>query len=145
MANLKSLTALALPGAGLTDAALSQLADLLSLESLDLTGSQIMGIGLATLDSQKGLKSLVLARSAFDDAGCRQLAKDLPRLTSLDLSDTRITDAGLESIGALTNLTSLRSIAPASRMPELRIWPASRISKTCRSPARRSIRRELPR
>ena len=104
--HLTELTDLALPAAGLTDAAVSHLAPLGSLKSLDLVGGNISGKGLASLTSITTLEQLGLTDSTFDDADCRSLPR-FAHLRLLNLSRSKITDAGLKSIARLPNLNTL--------------------------------------
>jgi Leucine-rich repeat (LRR) protein len=106
LGKLTQLVGLNLPAAGLTDAGLSQLAPLATIEELDLAGGEITGAGLAALGRWTALKTLHLPRSSFDDAGCHLLPQ-FAQLQSLDLSKTKITDAGLESVGKLSTLIRL--------------------------------------
>ena len=48
------------------------------------------------------------------DAGLKELAA-LKNLTTLDLSETRVTGAGLKELAALKNLTTLNLRGPSAR------------------------------
>ena len=104
--HLTELTDLALPAAGLSDAAAAHLAPLGALKSLDLAGGNISGKALASLSSVAGLNQLGLADSAFDDADCRSLPR-FAQLRLLNLSRSKITDAAMKSIAKLPQLTLL--------------------------------------
>jgi serine/threonine protein kinase len=90
----------------LTDAAFTFIPKFKSLTRLILEKSpKITGSGLIHL---KGLpvQTLRLGNAALADAELAKL-KDLPNLTTLDLTGTPITDTGLMHIGGLKHLTEL--------------------------------------
>ena len=104
---LTGLVELGLSGFEITDAGLARLAPLTQLEYLELIGTKITGSGLAALAPLKKLRVLNLQHSRCDDDGCRQLPR-FAQLRILNLSACQITDAGLEPIGGLPSLTSLK-------------------------------------
>lgn len=90
----------------LTDAAFASIPKFKSLNRLQLEFSlKVTGSGLIHL---KGLpvQFLRLGHATLTDAELAKL-KDLPNLTTLDLTGTPITDAGLKHVGGLKQLTSL--------------------------------------
>ena len=107
LGNLTRLVELNLPGQGISDEGLKSLAPLTALRALDLQGGQFTGTGLAALAGAKQFEFLQVAGSALDDAGCRLLPEVFPQLMSLDLSQTKITDSALKSLGRLANLSQL--------------------------------------
>jgi hypothetical protein len=90
------------------DAALARLAGLEELTTLNLSHCVRIGPGgLAPLAGLRALSALSCQGLAkLGDAGLTPLA-ELPRLAVLDLQRCGITDAGLEHLGALAELTLL--------------------------------------
>ena len=108
LAGFKSLKALNLNGNGLTDAGLKSLAQLKTLQTLNLNLSGNMRITDAGLAELQGLQHL---------------------LPSLDLSNTRVTDAGMKEVAALKGLQALNlnhtavgdeGLAELKRLPALK-------------------------
>lgn len=89
-----------------TDAGLVRLSKLRGLTVLSLSGSAVVGPGLAHLADASKLESLDLSRSSITDEGLVHVAK-LRQLKQLDLSDTTISDAGLAHLADLTRLEIL--------------------------------------
>ena len=107
LADLKRLTFLTLPATDVTDGMLARLAPLASLKGLTLSGAKrFTGSGLAALKDHWRLRGLSLIGSSFDDEGTRSLAA-FPLLEVLELSQTKITDRSLATIGKLTGLRTL--------------------------------------
>jgi hypothetical protein len=77
-----------------------------TLESLDLSGSQLGEAGLPGIGRLRRLTQLNLARTQVGDVALAELGP-LKRLAGLDLSDTRITDQGLAHLALLPQLASL--------------------------------------
>ena len=114
---LRRLKTLVIPGDGLTDKSLADLAGLTDLEELRLSGSKISGSGLSALAGCKNLTWLSLDGSRFDDAACALLPALFPRLSLLNLGGTKITDAGLLAIARLKDLIGLDVSEPTSARP----------------------------
>jgi len=89
-----------------TDADMKHLAGLASLQSLDLSQTQVGDAGLADLKGLSALQSLTLEGTQVTDAGLDYL-KGLSQLQSLDLAGTKITDAGVGHLKGLTALSIL--------------------------------------
>jgi len=121
---LRRLSDLALPGAGLTDQSLEHLRPLTKLKRLSLRGGTFNGTGFVGGAGDGGessdgdrraasssflakLESLDVAGSQFNDDGCRALASDSSKRLSLDLSETKISDAGLKSLAGAAGLSVL--------------------------------------
>jgi beta-lactamase regulating signal transducer with metallopeptidase domain/Leucine-rich repeat (LRR) protein len=121
---LRRLTDLSLPGAGLTDKSLEHLRPLTKLMRLSLRGGTFNGTGFVSGAGDGGegsdgdrraasssflakLESLDVAGSEFNDDGCRALARDSSKHLALDLSETKISDAGLRSLAEMTGLSTL--------------------------------------
>jgi hypothetical protein len=103
-----------LSDAKITDVGLKHLSGLTALEelylpdaSLPLGNEKITGAGLAQLVGLGKLHTLSLHGTKIDDAALSNL-KALTSLKSLDLSSTSVTGTGLASLKTLTNLLQLR-------------------------------------
>jgi hypothetical protein len=126
---LTELTSLGLAGTKVTDAGLACIRRLTQLQFLDLTDTQVADGGIAHLQrlvnllhlrmdntpvTGAGLKALretevpclSLSNSKVSDAGLEGI-RGLPQLKTLDLRHTQITDAALAQIGELKHLTKL--------------------------------------
>ena len=106
LAEIRSLDDLDLCGTGISDQGLEALGQISRLRRLDLSDTQVTDQGLAHLSGLGGLASLELSNTQVTDAGLVHV-KQLSSLLSLDLSNTRVTDAGLAH---LANLPELRSL-----------------------------------
>jgi internalin A len=89
-----------------TDAGLKELADLESLQTLDLGITQVTGAGLKDLAGLKSLQTLDLGGTKVTDAGLKELA-GLKSLQTLDLGGTKVTNAGLKELTGLKSLQTL--------------------------------------
>jgi hypothetical protein len=127
LAGLARLKAVWLDETQVTDAGLAHLKDLPLLEEIGVRPNQftlrglvqIKGLlvvwprpesviddDLALLAGMPRLRTLLLMRSGVTDAGLAHVGK-LTRLETLDLHDTAITDAGLAQLGSLGQLKNL--------------------------------------
>ena len=107
---LRKLTELDLPADGLDDAALGSLNSLAELKSLTLKGGDFSGTGFGGSVPTRPLAKLErldVSGSHFDDAGCIRLARFCPKLATLTLSGTQVTDVGLKPLAKLPNLWNL--------------------------------------
>lgn len=85
----------------ITDRGIEHLAKVQSLEHLVLRGSKVTDEGVSRLvTGLPRLRSLSLARTKITDASVDRLAA-LPRLEQLDVSDTQITRTGLSRLRSL--------------------------------------------
>jgi len=114
---LQNLEILSLAGTRVTDAGLFHLRGLTRLEELYLDDTAVTGTGFIYLKGLKRLKGLTLGGTMVTGAGL----VDLGNLEQLNLTDTlvnddlvshlvgltKITDAGLDHLKALTNLEGL--------------------------------------
>ena len=115
----------------LTDFNLDRVAELTDLEELDLHDSKIGDRGLARLEGLENLRRLDLSGTEVGGAGAPALAKfrnlealrlwrceragddvaatvsKLPKLETLDLAESGLTDAGLETLGDMPALRRL--------------------------------------
>jgi Leucine-rich repeat (LRR) protein len=105
LANLKKLKTLRVSG-GLDDSAFAGLKGLDALESLEFSGRELLGTGLANLKALPNLKRLKLASSGINDAGMSGF-KSLAGLEELDLSGAKITGPGLANLKGMAKLKSL--------------------------------------
>ncbi len=103
---LDTVTLVTLCNAQGPGAELSQIANLSSLEDLNLWGSAISDAGMVRLAHLSRLKSLILNRTSISDAGLIHVGR-LVHLEHLHIENNRITDAGLRHLKGLTRLRSL--------------------------------------
>ena len=103
---LMGLEYLTLSFTQVTDTGLKQLQGLTDLRSLDLTYTQVTDAGLESLRRLTRLKSLNLRGTKVTDAGVERL-QELLQLRQLTLTNTQISDAGLEHLKGLTQLHEL--------------------------------------
>jgi hypothetical protein len=104
---LKSLRRLTLISNQFTDAGVAELAKLPHLAELTLSG-KITNAGLAELGNVPTLKEVVLFEcAAIDDEGMRLLAERCQSLTKVWISDSEITDKGIENLSAMKSLKTV--------------------------------------
>jgi hypothetical protein len=84
-------------GKQITDAQLPKIAVISQDINLDLTSCPITNDGLSSLAGKNNIRCLSLAKTAVNDDGMKHLRG--MNLQSLDLSATKITDAGLATLG----------------------------------------------
>ncbi|KAI5014368.1 hypothetical protein ZWY2020_055758 [Hordeum vulgare] len=107
IAGLNSLKSLNLDNRQITDNGLAALTTLTGLTHLDLFGARITDAGTSCFRCFKGLQSLEACGGLITDAGVKNI-KDLKALTLLNLSQNgNLTDKTLEIISGLTSLVSL--------------------------------------
>jgi Leucine-rich repeat (LRR) protein len=107
-----------LRGTKITDTTLEHLANVMTLEALDVGFAQITDVGLDRLTSLPNLKELMIGGNKLTDTGLQAL-RQLPSLTSLSLGGMQRTDSGLWSI-SLTEL-GLDTITTLKELRELRL------------------------
>ncbi|MBT6847605.1 MAG: hypothetical protein HOA14_09350 [Planctomycetaceae bacterium] len=109
LVGLSKLRALRLSGeSGVTtvdDGALADIGKLTNLKAL-LLDHLWVGENLPDLAPLQNLEELYLAKTLIDDTSLAAL-KQHPKLKKIRISQTQITDAGIEQLTALTNLTDL--------------------------------------
>lgn len=101
--------------------------------SIDLTVAKISDANLTGISAVKTLQRLDLSGTPVSDAGLATL-KGLPQLEALDLRDTPITDAGLVHLSGLTKLRYLNlagtrvraNLAPLGKLTALQTLDLSR-------------------
>lgn len=96
-----------------TDADMARLAEFDAVEKLSLSGNhELTEDGLACLASLPRLRELNLSRSRISNAGLAMVGR-LATLTSLRLDDAKVSDTGLQHLAPLTRLetVSLRGTA----------------------------------
>jgi Leucine-rich repeat (LRR) protein len=114
--NWKRLKRLNLRGTKITDTTLEHLANVTTLESLDVGFAQITDVGLDRLTPLPNLKELVIGGNKLTDTWLQSL-RQFPGLTSLSLGGSQRTDSGLWTISltesgldAITTLKELREL-----------------------------------
>jgi Leucine-rich repeat (LRR) protein len=108
LAGLTSLEELRLDGNNrIGDAALASLKDLTNLRDLYFHGARITDAGIASIARLTALETLTLGNSQVGDGAMATIA-NFTKLQTLDLQHTNITDVGM---ARLKGLTSLRWIA----------------------------------
>ncbi|MEC7564817.1 MAG: hypothetical protein VX738_03955 [Planctomycetota bacterium] len=137
LTGLTNLRALRLSGeSGLTtvdDGALADVGKLTNLKALFLDHLWV-GENLTDLAPLQSLEELYLAKTLIDDDSLKAIQQH-PKLKKLRISQTQITDAGLEQLTTLTHLTDLdlsensvisdRGMAPISKittLQKLNLW-----------------------
>ncbi len=114
----KKLKRINLRGTKVTDTTLEHLANVATLESIDVGFAQITDVGLDRLTPLVNLKELVVGGNKLTDVGLQAL-RQLPGLTSLSLGGSQRTDSGLWTI-SLTE-QGLDSITTLKELRELRL------------------------
>jgi hypothetical protein len=89
------------------DAALVEMVGTSAAVSIDLSGTQVTGAGLAILAKHTSLRSLRLRDMKVNDAHLSWIGS-MPELRGLELSGTEVTDALLPELAKLGQLTELR-------------------------------------
>ncbi len=92
-------------GAKPGDACTQYIAHLSGLRVLDLSQTNVTGVGMKRIDGLQHLRRLT-APDRMDDAGLAHVAK-LPGLTGLYLRESRVTNAGLRHLAPLHSLEEL--------------------------------------
>jgi Leucine-rich repeat (LRR) protein len=115
--NWKHLKSLNLRGTKITDATLEFLASVPTLESLDIGWAQITDTGLEHLTALTNLRRLTMGGNKLTDTALQFLGQ-MPQLEYLDIGGQQrtdsglwsllLTEAGMQSIGAVTELRELR-------------------------------------
>ena len=103
---LDNVPEVSLQRSGATDIDLVHFNELTSLQSLDLTSTQVGDAGLAHLNGLANLKELKLMSTNVTDRGLAILG-EIESLEVLDLRFTQVSDAGLSHISRLTELRYL--------------------------------------
>ncbi len=106
LAPFAGLEELSLANAGLNDASLGQLPKLPALKRLVLDGNDIRGTGLTALSTQPALVDLSLGCPTLTDLYAKNLA-ELKQLKRLSLAGSSISDAAIQHLEGLTNLEML--------------------------------------
>ncbi len=114
----KKLKRVNLRGTKVTDTTLEHLANVTTLEAIDVGHAQITDVGLDRLSPLANLKELVVSGNKLTDAGLQAL-RQFPGLTHLTLGGSQRTDSGLWTI-SLTE-QGLESITTLKELRELRL------------------------
>lgn len=129
---LTSLERLDLSNTEVTDVALGYAGQAPALRRLYLRNTAVSAQGFRGWQNAEGIVSLSLSSNRqFDDSAIEELVQTLPNLTSLGITGTSVTDAGLKALGNLKELKTLYSPkgtvseeglqALAETLPECRI------------------------
>jgi Leucine-rich repeat (LRR) protein len=116
--NWKHLKKLNLHGTKITDSTLEFLAGIPTLEWLDVGWAQITDTGLEHLSALTNLKWLSMGGNKLTDASL-QFLRQMPQLEYLDIGGQQRTDSGLWSL-TLTD-AGMQSIAAVTELRELRM------------------------
>jgi hypothetical protein len=92
-ANTKNLAVVQWANPDVHDGNIANLEGLNALRELDLNGTQLSDVGLKTLAKLPKLQSLRIARTKITDAGFKELLLPLETLDELDLTGTAVTAA----------------------------------------------------
>jgi hypothetical protein len=108
VARLLKLKTLRLKNTSVTAAGLAKVGGIVTLETLDLSGSKKVGDdAVAQIAHLAGLQALLLNETAVTDAGMSSVAR-LNGLRVLELVNTTVGDAGVEKLKPLALLEELR-------------------------------------
>jgi RNA polymerase sigma factor (sigma-70 family) len=103
----RDVVSINLVATAVTDDDLKMLSAFPSLQTVHLHHNQIGDAGVANMQGLKNLTTLDLFDTRVTDAGLVHLAEWMPYLQWLDLNDTKITDAGLRHLKGLKHLRRL--------------------------------------
>lgn len=94
------LTSLILAHSPVTDATLAQIPSFPNLRSIDLSRTDVTEAGLVHLKKQPSLTQLRIDLFPLTDQGLLRLARDIPKLQTLSIRSSRVTDKGLAEFHA---------------------------------------------
>ncbi len=130
LTKLAHLTKLRLNSCKISDSGLDTVAQMSGLNELDFGKTGVTAKGFEKLKHLKLAAILVESCKTFDDKCLAIIAAQWPTLTSLTVSDTRITSKGIQSIGKLNQLTSLAmSMLPITDADMEPIFHLSKLEK----------------
>jgi hypothetical protein len=108
LAAAPTITELRFEEGALTDDGVKHLAALSKLQALALTQTpKVRGTTVPALVTLKEMNSLTLSGCTLGDLAGWSALKKLPKMTSLSLGRSEVTDAGAKELGQLTQLTYL--------------------------------------
>src|SRR5689334_20054373 len=116
--NWKHLKRLNLRGTKITDSTLEVLAGLPGIERLDIGWAQITDTGLEHLSALTNLRRLTIGGNKLHD-GALKFLRQMPQIEYLDIGGTQRTDSGLWSL--LLTDAGVQSIAAVTELRELRL------------------------
>ena len=91
------LTELDLSGSQVTGAGIAHLANCPNLTKLELIGMQWGANDFAPVGDIASIEELIVQKSTFDDSAAQEVSR-LPALRSINMTSTRISDAGLAAL-----------------------------------------------
>jgi len=91
----------------ITDRGLMYLGKLPSLRYLDLCAVSCSSRGMKYLAPLTNIRALLLSDTTIDDSGVKTISEQFPRITTLSLSNTPVSDAGMAYISNLDDLDTL--------------------------------------
>lgn len=106
LGRFRSAVGFEVPGTGLTDAGLAQIAERDGLEVLDMSRNAITGAGIRALTGATNLRVLKLNRTGLVDADMGVMLS-LKSLQTLQLDGTQMTDSGVRALSSLPDLRRL--------------------------------------
>ena len=109
--SLAHLQILRVPGRGITDAAVAEIASLREITELGLGDTVITDEGLRMIATMTSLEWLALSSPRISDAGLEHIAT-LPRLKSLFISAPQVTDRAAAILARAKTLTYLKLESP---------------------------------
>lgn len=130
VAQIKSLQTLEICQTAITDEGLKELARLPRLQSLNLSSTKVTSRGLAHLRPLQSLLSLSIVNTCIDDSGVEEIG-NLRNLRIVSLSRTQVHGSGLGHLAKLPNLIMLDlhgcSLQDGSGLAELKQVKSLRI------------------
>lgn len=106
LCKIRTLVLLDLQGSVLSDARLSQIKDMVWLQSLDIRGTAVTAQGMEYLSNLGELRYLYAGKLGIGDSAIDPLL-NLQKLYELDLNATRITDKGVVKLAGIKSLQNL--------------------------------------
>lgn len=107
LGELQQLESIKIGSNRLTDAGMAALAELRDMEMVDIRAPHVTDLGFAALPLGPKLWGLQLTGTSVGDATLQRLAAGAPGLHVVDLSQTKVTNAGLVHLQSLYQLSDV--------------------------------------